>query len=77
MPHILVASNSGAIIHPEATESEITKVSEILNVDVFPCTINGGIPYVSSGIVLNSKNALIGSSTTGTELMMITKAFDL
>lgn len=74
---VLVASNSGAIIHPEATESEITKVSEILNVDVFPCTINGGIPYVSSGIVLNSKNALIGSSTTGTELMMITKAFDL
>lgn len=74
---VLVASNSGAIIHPEATPYEVSKVSEILGIDVFPCTINGGIPYVSSGLVLNSKNALVGSLTTGIELMMVTKAFNL
>ncbi|PIW35341.1 MAG: translation initiation factor 6, partial [Nitrosopumilales archaeon CG15_BIG_FIL_POST_REV_8_21_14_020_33_23] len=36
---------------------------------------NNGIPYVTSGIVVNNHAVVVGSMTSGPEIMMLTRAF--
>jgi translation initiation factor 6 len=74
---MLVSNNHGAGIHPKASEKEIETVSSVLKVDVEPLTINGGIPYLSSGIICNSKSLVVGSITTGPELIMLSRGFKM
>ena len=74
---MITASNSGAIVHPAGTDWEVDQVMDILKVDVEACTVNKGVPYVSSGIILNSKAAVVGSLTSGPELMILSRALKL
>jgi translation initiation factor 6 len=74
---MVVCNNNGAAIHPNASEKEIESVASILKVDVEPLTINGGIPYLSSGILCNSKALVVGSLTTGPELIMLSRGFKM
>lgn len=72
---IVVSTNTGAAVHPKATEQEVEMISSVLKVETEPLTINGGIPYLSSGMVWNSKSLIVGSLTTGPELIMLSRAF--
>jgi translation initiation factor 6 len=72
---MVVATNTGAAIHPKASEEEIKIISEALQVPAEPVTVNGGIPFVSSGIIANSRSVIVGSLTSGPELIMLTRAF--
>jgi translation initiation factor 6 len=74
---MIVSNNYGAAVHPKASEKEIETISTILKVDVEPLTINGGIPYLSSGIICNSKSLVVGSLTTGPELIMLSRGFKM
>ena len=40
-------------------------------------TINHGVPFIGSGLVANSKGALVGDLTTGIELGRIEEALNL
>jgi translation initiation factor 6 len=72
---MIVATNIGAAIHPRATEEEVKIISESLQVQVEPATVNGGVPFLSSGIVANSKSVIVGSLTSGPELIMLSRVF--
>jgi translation initiation factor 6 len=72
---MIVATNSGAVVHPKATEEEIKVISETLQVQVEPVTVNGGTPFLSSGILANSKSVIVGTSTSGPELIMFSRIF--
>ena len=72
---VLVANNTGAAIHPEANEEDMKTFSNLLGVKVEQSSINNGIPYVSSGILANNHAIVVGSLTTGLEIMMLTRAF--
>lgn len=74
---ILIATNKGSLVHPKANEEEIQLISETLKVNCEPGSVNGGIPYVTSGLIVNSKGAIVGSQTVGPEMFVITKAFKL
>ncbi len=69
------ANNHGGIIHPETDDDDIKAVSDILKVKIEPATINGGIPYVASGILANNKSIVVGNLTNGPEIMMLTRGF--
>jgi len=69
------ANSHGGIIHPETEEEDIRTISQVLGVELEPATINGGSPFVSSGILVNNKSMVVGSLTNGPELVMLTKAF--
>ncbi|MDR4489803.1 MAG: translation initiation factor IF-6 [Candidatus Nitrosocosmicus sp.] len=71
----VVSTNSGAAVHPKATEQEVEVISSVLKVEAEPLTINGGIPYLSSGMIWNSKSLIVGTLTTGPELIMLSRAF--
>jgi translation initiation factor 6 len=72
---MVVVTNAGAGVHPKATEDEIRQVSEILQVPAEPVTINGGVPFLSSGIVANTRAVVVGSLTSGPELIMLSRIF--
>lgn len=70
----VVATNSGAAVYPGLDEREVARLGSVLGVDAYPTSVNSGVPYVASGLVANSKNAVAGSQTTGPELVFITRA---
>jgi len=72
---VLVANNSGAVIHPEADEEDMKMFANVLGVKIEHATINNGIPYVKSGILANNNAVVVGTLTTGPEIMMLTRAF--
>ena len=72
---MMVATSHGGIVHPETDEEDIRKISSVLGINVEPSTINGGIPFVSSGVLANNKSIVVGSFTSGPEIMMLTRAF--
>ncbi len=72
---MIVATNGGAGVHPKATEEEINMVSEMLQVPAEPVTVNGGVPFLTSGIISNTKAVVVGSLTSGPELIMLSRIF--
>ena len=74
---VMVSSNIGAIIHPQASDEEISNTSSTLKVDVEPATINRGLPYIASGIIVTKEKAVVGSFTTGPEIMTLSRVLKL
>jgi translation initiation factor 6 len=72
---MVCANNTGGIIHPETDDEDIKTISDVLKAKLEPATINGGIPYISSGILANNKAVVVGNLTNGPEIMMLTRAF--
>jgi len=72
---VMEANNFGGIIHPETEEEDVKKISNVLGVNVEPATINGGTPFISSGMLTNNNAIVVGNLTTGPEIMMLTRAF--
>ena len=74
---LVVATNSGAAVYPGLDEKDVARLGTLLGVDAYPTSVNRGVPYVASGIIANSKNAVVGSQTTGPELVFITRALSV
>ena len=72
---MITATNVGAGVTPRATEEEVRIVSEVLQVPAEPVTVNGGMPFPTSGIVANSKSVVVGTLTSGPELIMMSRVF--
>lgn len=72
---LVVSTNVGAVVHPKTSEREMDLIKESLKVDVEAATVNGGVPFVASGVIANSKSAVVGTLTTGPELIMLSRAF--
>jgi translation initiation factor 6 len=70
-----VATSRGGIVHPDTEENDIKIMSEVLGVELEAATINGGIPYVASGLLANNKSLVVGTLTNGPEMVMLTRAF--
>ncbi len=73
---MIAVTNEGAIIHPAAADQEVTGVGSVIGFEPEPATINGGVPFVSSGFIGNSKSILVGARTRGAELVILGRAFD-
>ncbi|MCD6342013.1 MAG: translation initiation factor IF-6 [Thaumarchaeota archaeon] len=71
---LAVVTNLGGVVYAEISEEEEKRLSEIFKVDMVPGTVNNGVKFVRSGIIANSKGAIIGSATNGPELMAISRA---
>lgn len=75
---ISLANNYGCLIHPLSTDEEIEFISSILKVnEVDVSTVNRGIPYLSSGAIVNDKSGIFGSYCTGPEMMRITSVLSI
>lgn len=68
------ATNKGAILSPRTLAEELAVIEDALHVEVELSSTNGGVPFVKSGILANSKGAVAGALTRGAELMQISRA---
>ncbi|MGD0477631.1 MAG: translation initiation factor IF-6 [Nitrososphaerales archaeon] len=74
---LIVATNRGAAVYPGLSEQEVGRIGSLFGVEARPTSVNRGVPYVASGVVANSTNAVVGSQTTGPELVFITRALSV
>ena len=72
-----VVTNKGCLCHPKITEEEKRIVEDLFNVEAMIGTVNHGFPMIGSGLVANTKGAVIGNLTTGIEMGRIEEALRL
>lgn len=72
---LIACNDKVALAHPLLKEEETKIISEALDVAVSGATVNEGIGLVKSGVLINNKGLLVGSNTTGPELMNIQSLF--
>jgi translation initiation factor eIF-6, putative len=70
-------TNKGIVCHPDTKRAEIKKLEENFGVKGGWSTVNHGASFVGSGILCNSKGALIGERTTTVEITRIQDTLDL
>lgn len=67
-----IATNRGVLLSPTLSDEEVSTVINLMKVPKGGIgTVNRGNVYVKSGIVANSRGALVGFDTTGIEMMRI------
>jgi len=69
-----VVTNKGLLCHPKVLDEEIKQLEQIFKVPVMIGTVNHGSPIIGSGLVANTKGAIIGKNTTGIEMGRIEEA---
>jgi translation initiation factor 6 len=69
-----VVTNKGCLCHPKVTEKEKELLEKVFEVNVMIGTVNHGVPMIGSGLVANTKGAIIGDQTTGIEMGRIEEA---
>ena len=72
---VMTTSKKGTVVHPETDDEDMKTINNLLGGNIEAVTINGGIPFVSSGILANNNAVIVGSLTNGPEIMMLTRAF--
>ncbi len=69
-----VVTNKGGLVHINASEEELKELEKLFKVKIDIGTVNFGSVFIRSGLIANDKGALVGSSTTGPEILRIQKA---
>jgi len=72
---LMVVNNIGGLAAPVIKEDELNFIRSLFKIDVLTGTVNNGIYFVSSGIILNDKAIYVGENTVGRELLLISQAF--
>ncbi len=72
-----VANNKGGVFSSVIKDDESSLIGDVLNISVYNGSINGGVEFIASGLVANDRGALVGTSTTGRELMVISQALEV
>ncbi len=70
-----VATNSGVVVNPRSTASEITALEAVCDLPVGKGSINMGNAMVGTGLVANTRGYLAGAETSGYELGRIEDIF--
>ena len=69
-----VVTNKGLLCHPKVTQEEKHQLEKVFDVPAMIGTVNHGVPLIGSGLVANTKGAIIGNLTTGIEMGRIEEA---
>ncbi|MFX0113627.1 MAG: translation initiation factor IF-6 [Candidatus Hodarchaeota archaeon] len=71
---LTVATNSGCLVSPEATDNEVDQIKELLQVNSAKIgTVNRGYTFVAAGMIASSHGCICGEETTGLEIMRISE----
>ena len=68
---MMVVNDYKALVHPLVADDEIEEINKHLNINAGPATVNEGVSFVKTGVLLNNNGVLVGESTTGPEIMNI------
>jgi len=65
---VAVATDRGVLCHPKTSERELSELKEFFGIEVGIGTVNYGTSFIGSGVVANTKGAVIGNASTGIEM---------
>ena len=71
------ATNIGCVCHADASDEEMKLIQDVLKVECIRTTVNHGSRMLGTGILANSKGALIGDDTTPVEMGKIEEGLAL
>lgn len=74
---VCIVTNKGCVCHMDATEEEMKLIEDVLKVRPVKTTVNHGVDFLASGLIANSKGALVGDQTTPLEMGRIEEGLDL
>lgn len=74
---LAVATNKGAIASQSVREDERQVIQDVLKVQVESSSVNGGVPFIRSGLLATSHGAVTGPLTVGKELMAVSQVMGL
>ena len=74
---VCVVTNKGCVCHNDTTEEEMKLIADVLKVECKKTTVNHGVDFLASGIIANSKGALVGDLTMPIEMGRIEEGLDL
>ncbi|OYT51294.1 MAG: translation initiation factor IF-6 [Desulfurococcales archaeon ex4484_204] len=69
-----VITDRGGVVHPDAEDEELERLSKHFGVSLDIGTVNFGVAFIKTGLVANNYGVLVGERTTGPEIMRITRA---
>ena len=72
---LAVVNDKGGVIHPDVSNGELDEVSKFLRVGLERATVNSGVPFIKSGLIVNNKGIIVGENTTGPEILRIRRGF--
>jgi len=67
----VVTNKHGILVNPNITPDEKRNLEDFFKKTVDTGTVNHGFQFIRTGIIANSYGALVGSKTTGPEIMKI------
>ena len=73
---VAVITDKAGLVHVDVTDEELNQLSEFFKVKLDTGTVNFGSVFIRSGLVANKNGVLVGSSTTGPEILRIQRAFN-
>lgn len=73
---MIFLSSKGFLTHPLFEEEDLEWLSAVFGVKGDVVTVNRGTPYPRLGIIANKNGILIGSDTTGPEIMRISSVLN-
>ena len=68
---MVVVNDYNGLVHPLVADEEIDEINKYLSINAAPATVNEGVSFVKTGVLLNNNGVLVGESTTGPEIMNI------
>lgn len=68
---LIFRNDHGFLAHPKISDEEITELESIFGIKGDVTTVNRGTPYPRPGIIGNTNGLLVGTDTTGSEMMRI------
>ena len=72
-----LANNKGVVVHPMITDGDAEIIADFLKVEIDVSTVNTGIPYPNSGVIVNDFGGIFGQSCTGPEMQRINEILEL
>jgi len=68
---LFAVSNEIGVASPVASEEAVARVSNVLQIQMVPTTVNDGEKLVKLGTLVNDRSIVVGKTTTGVELMSL------
>merc|ERR1711874_662437 len=70
-------TNVGGLVSPRVSMQEMEELSAMTQLPITAGTVNNGLSAISAGLIVNDFGAIVGSDSTGIEMQVIDRIFDL